>query len=60
VSNTLVHNGTNPVPFGGLEAAAADITYLIFEPGHPNCFANNTYGTFVAPFVQPILAKNCN
>ena len=53
VANNLVTNGTDPVPFGGLEAFAADISYLMLESGHPNCFARNTYSTFKAPFQKP-------
>ena len=59
VSNTLKNNGTAPVPFGGLEKFAADITYLLLEPGHENCFANNTYDTFRMPGIPPIVANSC-
>jgi parallel beta-helix repeat protein len=59
VSNTFVNNGTAPTPFGGLELFAADVTYLMLEPGHSNCFANNTFDTFQAPFLHPILANTC-
>ena len=59
VSNVLANNGTAPVPFGGLEAFAADITYLMLEPGHRNCFAKNTYGTFQQPGLPPVLADSC-
>jgi hypothetical protein len=60
VSNKLDNNGTDPVPFGGFENFAADLTYLVLGPG-PNCYANNRYATFQAPFpaFQPILAKHC-
>jgi parallel beta-helix repeat protein len=59
VSNVLANNGTAPVPFGGLEAFAGDITYIMLDPGHANCFANNTYGTFQIPGVPPIVANGC-
>jgi hypothetical protein len=55
-----VNNGTDPVEFGGLELFAADIAYLMFEPGHVNCFAKNTYTTFKTPFADPIIANSCN
>jgi Right handed beta helix region len=60
VSNRLTGNGTDPVPFGGFELFAADVTYLVLGTG-PNCFANNRYGTFQAPFpaFQPTLANHC-
>ena len=59
VSNTFTNNGTAPVPFGGLENFAADVTYLMFEPGHANCFAGNTYATFKVPGLQPVVANGC-
>jgi hypothetical protein len=65
VKNTLVNNGTDPNPtndpaFALFALFAADITYIIGDPGHANCFAKNTYDTFQAPFLQPILANSCN
>lgn len=64
VKNTLVNNGTDPEPFGGFEAFAADITYLVVNfpvvPESPvNCFAKNTYDTFKGTG-GAILANNCN
>jgi len=59
VSNVLTNNGTAPVPFGGLEVFAADITYLMLETGHLNCFAKNVYGTFQKPGFPPVLADSC-
>jgi parallel beta-helix repeat protein len=59
VSNTFVNNGTNPVPFGGFEHFAADIAYLLFEDGHTNCFAKNTYTTLKSTVFKPTLAKSC-
>jgi hypothetical protein len=59
VGNKFVNNGTAPVPFGGLELFAADITYLMIEPGHANCFAGNEYETFQTPFLDPIVATSC-
>jgi hypothetical protein len=58
VGNNLVTNGTDPVPFGGLEAFAADIAYLVLDSGHPNCFAKNTYTTF-KKLSQPTIANTC-
>jgi len=44
--NVFTGNGTNPDPSHALADYAADITYIMFEPGHYNCFAkNNTYTT---------------
>ena len=59
MSNVFKNNGTAPTPFGGLELFAADVTYLMFDPGHANCFANNRYETFEAPVLPPLLAKSC-
>jgi len=59
VSNVLKNNGTAPIPFGGLETFAADITYLMLETGHANCFANNTYDTIQMPFIPPMVANRC-
>ncbi|HLK11969.1 MAG TPA: right-handed parallel beta-helix repeat-containing protein [Candidatus Binatia bacterium] len=58
VSNALSNNGLHPIPFGGLEAFAADITYLVLAPDAGNCFAHNTYGTLTY-VVPPLLAKRC-
>src|SRR5262249_30307465 len=60
VSNRLKGNGTDPVSFGGLEAFAGDVTYLMVEPGHANCFADNKYATFQKPLLPPIVADRCN
>jgi len=59
VANVLKNNGTDPVSFGGLEAFAADITYLMLDRGHANCFAKNKYGKFMSPIVPPIVASSC-
>ena len=67
VSNVLVHNGTNPNPtndpnFALFALFAGDITYLV-NPGHVNCFANNTYSTFGGGsplFGDPVFANSCN
>jgi parallel beta-helix repeat protein len=64
VSNTLVHNGTNPTSdpqFALFKPFAADITYLVLEPSLPNCFAKNIYSTltYLAPNLAPTLAKSC-
>ena len=56
---TLQNNGTAPTPFGGLENFAGDITYLMLDTGHENCFANNKYGTLEAPFLPPVMARSC-
>ena len=59
VANVFKNNGTAPTPFGGLENFAGDVTYLMLETGHENCFANNKYGTFEAPFLPPVIARSC-
>lgn len=59
VANVLRNNGDDPVSFGGLESFAADITYLLLEPGHANCFARNRYGSFEMPGIAPIVADRC-
>lgn len=59
VRNSLTNNGTNPASHP-LAPWAADIVYFMFEAGHANCFARNTYGTFEAPVVPPILADSCS
>src|SRR5262249_45150185 len=52
VHNTLTHNGTNGSgPFAFL---AADITYVVGQDGHTNCFADNTYSTFINVGSPPI------
>lgn len=44
--NTMTGNGTNPDPSHPLADYAADITYIMFDAGHYNCFAkNNEYDT---------------
>ena len=63
VQNTLTHNGTNG--HGDFAALAADITYVVTEAGHTNCFADNTYSTFntigvPAIGAPPNLVKSCN
>ena len=58
VSNVLANNGTAPIPFGGLEFFAADITYLV-DAGHLNCFAKNTYDTLLGT-PGYVLAQSCN
>jgi len=63
VSNTFVGNGTAPVPFGGFELFAADITYIIKQADGPtsnNCFAKNTYMTLKAPAYPLTISKSCN
>jgi parallel beta-helix repeat protein len=60
VSNVLENNGTAPVPFGGFETFAADITYLMLAKGHENCFAHNRYDVLKDPGVPPILANRCD
>jgi hypothetical protein len=63
VSNVLVHNGTNPTSdpdFALFALFAADITYLVPEAGHSNCFANNSYTTFQAPLFPPTIANSCS
>ena len=57
VKNTLVNNGTNPVPHP-LAFFAADIVYFLLDGAHANCFAKNTYTTFNYNF-PPILANSC-
>jgi len=59
VANVFKNNGTAPTPFGGLENFAGDITYLMLDTGHENCFANNKYGTLEAPFLPPMVARSC-
>jgi parallel beta-helix repeat protein len=59
VSNVLKNNGTAPTPFGGLENFAGDVTYLMLDTGHANCFAKNKYATFEDPFLPPIMAQSC-
>ena len=58
-SNVLKNNGTDPVSFGGLETFAGDISYIMLETGHANCFARNRYGTFEMPGVPPLVANRC-
>ena len=58
-SNSLSGNGTNPVPFGGFEFFAADITYIV-TAGHSNCFAKNDYGTLKYLLAAPTLANHCD
>jgi hypothetical protein len=59
VSNVLTGNGENPIPFGGFEQFAADITYLVLDPTAANCFAKNTYGTLRTFGLDPTFAKTC-
>jgi hypothetical protein len=59
VSNILTTNGTNPIPFGGFEFFAADLTYLVLPPSTGNCFAKNTYTT-IQGFPPFPLQKTCN
>lgn len=59
VSNTLTNNGTAPPPHA-LAPYAADITYIMLEPGHINCFAKNTYDTLQAPLYQPFITNSCS
>lgn len=59
VKNTLVNNGTDPVPFGGFELLAADIVYVV-EAGHANCFAKNDYVTINSLGGAPIFANHCS
>jgi Right handed beta helix region len=58
VSNVLSSNGLDPVPFGGLEAFAADISFLVITADTGNCFADNRYGT-LEYILPPLLAKSC-
>jgi hypothetical protein len=59
VSNALANNGTNPIPFHGLQFFAADITVLLIGD-HVNCFArNNTFSTYHG-FTPLVLSKSCN
>ena len=43
--NVFVANGTAPDPDHPMAPYAADLTYLILDPGHVNCFAKNEYST---------------
>jgi len=52
VQNTLTHNGTNG--HGDFAFLAADLTYVVTEAGHTNCFADNTYSTFNVVGIPPI------
>jgi parallel beta-helix repeat protein len=61
--NTLTDNGLHPVPHP-LAPYAADITYILLDSGHVNCFAKNTTATNTTPTLQvvgttPIFAPNC-
>jgi len=60
--NVITGNGTNPDPSHALAPYAADITYIMFETGHWNCFAkNNTYGTREYAWVKPSWdGQTCN
>jgi len=64
VNNVFKHNGTNGQ--GDFAFLAADITYVVLDATHTNCFAKkNTYSTFKKvvpdpPPVTPIVAKNCD
>ena len=48
----------DPIPFGGLEVFAADITYLVLTTDTGDCFADTRYGT-LKYIVPPFLAKSC-
>src|SRR4029453_17343990 len=60
-NNVFTHNGPNG--HGTFAALAADITYVVTDPTpgaeHPNCFADNTYSTFVK-VGTPIEANHCD
>ena len=63
VSNVFTHNGTNG--HGDFAFLAADITYVVVDPmapdpTHGNCFAGNTYSTFVTLGTPPTEAQSCD
>ena len=61
VSNVLTNNGTDT---GAVrrpcEPFAADITYVVLDPERTNCFAGNTYATFVKLRTSAQMAKSCD
>ena len=56
VGNSFSHNGYAPV--GDFAFLAADMTYVVLDPSHMNCFADNTYSTF-QKLGTPTEAKVC-
>ena len=56
VGNKFTHNGYAGI--GDFAFLAADITYAVFDPPHPNCFADNDYST-LKKIGTPTLAKSC-
>ncbi len=61
-ANIITGNGTSPDPSHALAPYAADITYIMFETGHYNCFAkNNVYNTREYAWLQPSWnGQTCN
>jgi hypothetical protein len=55
-SNTFIDNGLNGQ--GEFASLAADMTYVVLDPAHQNCFADNTYTSFVK-LGTPTEAKTC-
>jgi hypothetical protein len=43
--NVLIDNGTAPDPEHPMAPYAADLTYIVLDQGHINCFAKNEYDT---------------
>ena len=43
--NVFIDNGTAPDPDHPMAPYAADLTYIVLDSGHINCFAKNEYST---------------
>ena len=57
VSNDFIHTGTNG--HRDFASLAANITYVVTDNTHTNCFAGNTYSTFMK-IGTPTEAKSCD